>query len=89
MFELVSDLCELNRCQHARVLVVIMDDVNTMEGPLREAFPDAEPKMDVGHVIFSRLGKLLSKSHGNYREYHAILTDLLVVVLFSVLSTLR
>jgi hypothetical protein len=39
-----------------------------MQGYLREAFPDAEIKMDVGHMIFSRIGKQLDKNHSNYRE---------------------
>lgn len=69
LYELVPDLKALNERQDSSVLVVTMDDVNTMEGPLKEGFgTDAKYKMDVGHVIFSRLGKLLNKSHGNYRK---------------------
>jgi hypothetical protein len=36
---------------------------------LRRVLPDAEVKMDAGHVLFSRLGKLLDQLHALYGEW--------------------
>lgn len=45
-----------------------VDDPRSMEQLLQQVFPGAEIKMDVGHLIFSRIGKLLNKSHPRYGE---------------------
>jgi hypothetical protein len=66
--EVADDLKQLNDRQQSPVLVVTVDDPRSMERELRKAFPNAAIKMDVGHVIFSRLGKLLDKTHCRYRE---------------------
>jgi hypothetical protein len=66
--EVAADLQQLNSRQKVKVVVVTVDDPRTMQGELLKAFPDAEIKMDAGHVIFSRLGKLLDKTHCRYRE---------------------
>jgi hypothetical protein len=66
--DVAEDLEQLNARQNSPVLVVTVDDPRTMEAELRKAFPRAAIKMDAGHVIFSRLGKLLDKTHCRYRE---------------------
>lgn len=60
-----------------------VDDPRTMEGALRQSFVGAIIKMDMGHVIFSRIGPLLDKTHEQYCELlslcnfttHACLAD--------------
>jgi hypothetical protein len=52
-----------------------------VEAVLKRVLPDAEIKMDAGHVLFSRLGKPLDKNHALYGEQrmlarHAILASL-------------
>jgi hypothetical protein len=66
--EVADDLRVLNDRQDREVHLVTVDDPINMQGYLCEAFPDAEIKMDVGHMIFSRVGKQLDKNHSNYRE---------------------
>lgn len=48
--------------------MVTVDDPRTMESSLQTIYPDAVVKMDVGHVIFSRVGPLLDKTHEQYGE---------------------
>jgi hypothetical protein len=45
---------------------VTVDNPHTVEALLKRVLPDAEVKMDAGHVLFSRLGKLLDKLHALY-----------------------
>jgi hypothetical protein len=66
--EVAEDLKQLSSRQKDAVVVVTVDDPKSMEAELRKAFRDADIKMDAGHVIFSRLGKLLDKTHHLYRE---------------------
>jgi hypothetical protein len=66
--EVADDRRALCDRQDRQVHLVTVDDPINMQGHLHEAFPDAEIKMDVGHMIFSRIGKLLDKNHSNYRE---------------------
>jgi len=70
--DVADDLVQLNARQKSPVLVVTVDDPRTMEGELRKAFPGAAIKMDAGHVIISRLGKLLDKTHCRYRKCYSI-----------------
>lgn len=67
--EVLDDLRMLNERQAQPVLMVTVDDPVSMERSLKEAFPQAEIRMDVGHIIFSRIGKRLDKTHVNYREF--------------------
>jgi hypothetical protein len=71
MYDVLPDLKALKERQLEAVLVVTMDDPGSMEGVMQEAFPEALCKMDVGHVLFSRVGKRLDKAHVNYSEYQA------------------
>lgn len=68
--EVADDLAKLNSRQTGRnkVLVVTVDDPISMQAALSLAFPDADIKMDVGHIMFSRIGKLLNKIHTRYGE---------------------
>lgn len=45
-----------------------VDDPRSMAGVLGSIFTGALVKMDVGHIIFSRIGPLLDKLHEQYRE---------------------
>lgn len=45
-----------------------VDNPHTVEGLLNRILPDAEVKMDAGHVLFSRLGKKLDQQHALYGE---------------------
>jgi hypothetical protein len=47
---------------------VTLDNPHTVEALLKRVLPDAEIKMDAGHVLFSRLGKLLDKNHALHGE---------------------
>lgn len=49
-------------------MLVTVDNPHTTKNLLKEAFPSAKVMMDVGHVLFSRLGKFLDKSHPLYSE---------------------
>jgi hypothetical protein len=69
LHDVADDLRALAQRQQEKVLLVTVDDPKSMESVLAQVFPDAEIKMDVGHVIFSRLGKLLQKTHTHYREF--------------------
>lgn len=53
------------------ITLVTVDNPHTTKNLLKEAFPSAMVVMDVGHVLFSRLGKLFDKSHPLYSEYPA------------------
>jgi hypothetical protein len=52
---------------------VTVDNPNTVEALLKRVLPGAEVKMDAGHVLFSRLGKLLDQQHALYGEYQQLL----------------
>lgn len=68
LFDVLPDLKALNARQDERVLVVTMDDPNTMERAMLLAFPYAVGKMDVGHFMFSRVGCRLDPAQANYCE---------------------
>lgn len=51
--------------------MVTVDNPHTTASLLKEVFPHAKVMMDVGHVLFSRLGKHLDKSHAMYSEWPA------------------
>lgn len=60
--------CGVLTCANARrplqgLRVATVDNPHVTAGQLREMLPDAEIKMDVGHVLFSRLCKHLDKQH--------------------------
>jgi hypothetical protein len=40
-----------------------------VEALLKKVLPNAQVKMDAGHVLFSRLGKMLDQLHALYGEY--------------------
>jgi len=42
---------------------VTVDNPHTVENLLKKVLPGVQVKMDAGHVLFSRLGKRLSKKH--------------------------
>jgi hypothetical protein len=50
------------------ILLVTVDNPHTTKNLLKEAFSSAKVMMDVGHVLFSRLGKYLDKAHPLYSE---------------------
>lgn len=45
------------------IKIVTVDNPHTVEGLIKKTLPGVEVKMDAGHVLFSRLGKLLDKKH--------------------------
>jgi hypothetical protein len=45
------------------ITLVTVDNPHIVEGLLKRVLPEVEVKMDAGHVLFSRLGKLLDKQH--------------------------
>lgn len=55
-------------CPAQGIKYVWVDDPNGMENDIISAIPNASVKMDVGHIIFSRLGPMLDKKHEKYRE---------------------
>jgi hypothetical protein len=60
--------CLLLLCLLQDILLVTVDNPHATKNMLKEAFPWAKVMMDVGHVLFSRLGKCLDKSHPMYSE---------------------
>lgn len=58
--------CTLRLLQGIKYVTV--DNPHTVEALLNRVLPDAQVKMDAGHVIFSRLGKRLDKNHIAYSE---------------------
>jgi hypothetical protein len=53
------------------ITLVTVDNPHTTKNLLKEAFPLAKVVMDIGHVLFSRLGKLFDKSHPMYSKWPA------------------
>lgn len=58
--------CLLNCLQG--ISYVTVDNPHTVEALLQRVLPGITVKMDPGHVLFSRLGKLLDKNHALYGE---------------------
>jgi hypothetical protein len=56
------------RCLLQGIELVYVDDPRSMAGVLGSIFTGALVKMDVGHIIFSRIGPLLDKLHEQYCE---------------------
>ena len=46
-----------------------MDNPHTTAALLKDLLPGIDVKMDVGHVLFSRLSKSFDKSHESYSEW--------------------
>ncbi len=53
---------------HQGIQVVTVDNPHTVEATLKQLLPGAEVKMDIGHVLFSRLSPFFDKAHPLYRK---------------------
>jgi hypothetical protein len=53
-----------------------------VEAVLKRVLPDAEIKMDAGHVLFSRLGKPLDNNHTLYGEQHMLARNAVLASLY-------
>lgn len=71
LHEVAEDLQQLDKQQVHAVHTVTVDDPRSME-EVTFTFPNSQIKMDVGHVIFSRLSKLLDKTHANYSKSYQL-----------------
>eukprot|EP00775_Hariotina_reticulata_P012129 gene12129-12267_t len=60
----LQQLDQNQRVKHGQgIKYVTVDNPHTVENLLKKVLPGVQVKMDAGHVLFSRLGKRLSKKH--------------------------